>query len=323
MPRQIEQEAKMIYTSRYTIEGPGLDNFNFPAGEALIAVGDSHGQADALRGLLDGMGRFVTPGKTRHLVFLGDFIDRGPDSLGCLTAAAHEAQDRVGADKVTFLPGNHELLMADALEAAAYGGNLGYRSPAECWSMNGGMHFMIEVFEHLGVDMPKEPVDVLKRFAAAIDHLAPDGMTIAEWIRTWPSHQRVGDVLCVHAGLAPKKPHEHTLSLTQKEHFPASMRDRDISDRHWAWIRDRFLAWQGGWPDCGTKGLDGCLVLHGHTVPASARASKLEHGEGVREVFCRMTTNARVCLDGGAARDVGVAGAIITDEGMRVAFNPC
>lgn len=313
----------MLYTNRYSVAGPGLANFSFPEKTALMVVGDSHGEADALRGLLDGLGRMVTPGKRRHLVFLGDFVDRGPDSLGCLRTAFNEAADRAGADEVTYLPGNHELLMVDAMEAARDGRSLGSRTPAECWSMNGGMHFLLEAFEDMGMEMPKDAREMMKQFNAHLDALAPGDDGFAAFVRSWPSHLKMGDVLCVHAGLAPKKPHEHTFHLTQQEHFPATMQDRDLSQRHWAWIRDQFLAWQGGWPECGSKGADGFLVMHGHTVPAGARASKLEHGEDVRDVFCRMETNARICLDGGAARGVGVAGAMVTSDGVRVAWNPC
>lgn len=313
----------MHYTSRFPVTGPGLSNFSFPADQALMVVGDSHGQSAALRDMLDGLGRFVTPGKHRHLVFLGDFVDRGPDSAGCLQAAFHEAADRAGADEVTYLPGNHELLMADALEAARDGLNMGYRTPAECWSMNGGASFLVEEYKKMGIDMPKDSHEIVNKFATNIDAITPGDMSFAEFVRSWPSHFRMGDVLCVHAGITPKKPHQYTFELTQKEHFPESVMRDELSQRHWAWIRDKFLAWNGGWPECGTQGADGCLVMHGHTVPANARASKLEHGEDVRSVFSRMETNARICLDGGAARDVGVAGAIITDDGVRVAWTPC
>ena len=45
-----------------------------------LAIGDVHGCLTALDTLLG----FVRPGPTDQLVFLGDYIDRGPDSKGVL-----------------------------------------------------------------------------------------------------------------------------------------------------------------------------------------------------------------------------------------------
>lgn len=302
----------MPYTEKYPIAGPGLDAFEFPAGEALLVVGDSHGQSGALRTLLDLMGRMVTPGKRRTLTFLGDFVDRGPDSLGCLTAAFHEAGDRTGADDVVYLPGNHELLLADALEVVAAGPKAALASNSvELWFMNGGLAFLNEAYEMAGKDVPSDMHAAVSGFAEMLP--TPASADFCETVRSWPSHFRMGDALCVHAGIAPKHPQAFTLDRDQTCH--------KIAGSHWAWIRDPFLAWQRGWPldDAPDRGT---LVLHGHTVPAKARAGKMTHSDAIRDVLCRMETNARICLDGGAARGVGVAGAILTAEGVRLLFAP-
>ena len=47
-----------------------------------IAIGDVHGNAAGLRDLLDQLRPEVTDADT--VVFLGDYIDRGPDSKGCV-----------------------------------------------------------------------------------------------------------------------------------------------------------------------------------------------------------------------------------------------
>lgn len=302
----------MIFTDKYPVSGPGLDAFSFPEDKALLVVGDSHGQSDALKDLLDLMGRMVTPGKERNLVFLGDFIDRGPDSLGCLDVAFNEAGDRTTADNVTYLPGNHELLLADTLEVAAEGLEAAKASPSpECWLMNGGLQFLNEGFTAKGL---KQPDDILDGICAFADMLpTTNGMGFAEMVRSWPSHVRMGDALCVHAGIAPKHNQAFTLDKSQESHLNGGI--------HWAWLRRPFLTWQRGWPldDAPDRG---ALVFHGHTVPIGARASKLVHGEAVREVFCRMQTNARICVDGGAARGIGVAGAVLTADGVRLLFCP-
>ncbi len=73
-------------------------------------IGDIHGHADALKALLRRMGYTVSrgswryPGNSRKAIFLGDYIDRGPDSPGVIgiVRAMVEAGDAIA------LMGNHE-----------------------------------------------------------------------------------------------------------------------------------------------------------------------------------------------------------------------
>ena len=53
--------------------GPDVDVF---------AVGDIHGRVDLLSALLDEAAREPRLRDKRAVVFLGDLVDRGPDSLG-------------------------------------------------------------------------------------------------------------------------------------------------------------------------------------------------------------------------------------------------
>lgn len=74
----------------------------------LIAIGDIHGQLGKLRHLLN----LVAPRTDDRLVFLGDYIDRGPDSRGVIeTLLACERK----YPETIFLRGNHEQLLLDAL----------------------------------------------------------------------------------------------------------------------------------------------------------------------------------------------------------------
>src|SRR5580698_3241165 len=80
----------------------------------IIAIGDIHGRSDLLDALLQQAER--EPRRApRRLVFTGDLVDRGPDSLGALALAA-EAKVRIGADETIALMGNHEILMRLALD---------------------------------------------------------------------------------------------------------------------------------------------------------------------------------------------------------------
>src|SRR2546426_5809579 len=71
---------------------------------STIAVGDIHGNLAALDDLLRQLRADLTEHDT--VVFLGDYIDRGPDSKGCIDAIL-EFQREVTTE-VVCLRGNHE-----------------------------------------------------------------------------------------------------------------------------------------------------------------------------------------------------------------------
>jgi serine/threonine protein phosphatase 1 len=71
-----------------------------------LAIGDIHGCLTALDTLLG----FVQPQPDDQLVFLGDYVDRGPDSKGVLNRLIE--LHRTG--RIVCLRGNHEVMMAGA-----------------------------------------------------------------------------------------------------------------------------------------------------------------------------------------------------------------
>ena len=71
---------------------------------ATIAVGDVHGNLLALNDLLGLLRAQITNEDT--VVFLGDYIDRGPDTKGCIDAILEFQQEKAG--EVVCLRGNHE-----------------------------------------------------------------------------------------------------------------------------------------------------------------------------------------------------------------------
>jgi serine/threonine protein phosphatase 1 len=79
---------------------------------ATIAVGDVHGNLAALLDLLSRLRANIAEGDV--VVFLGDYIDRGSDSRGCVEAILAFRRDSPG--KVVCLRGNHEdwLLRTEA-----------------------------------------------------------------------------------------------------------------------------------------------------------------------------------------------------------------
>ena len=84
-------------------------------GGRRLVVGDVHGCAQTLAALLRNVVR-VTP--RDHVYFLGDLVNKGPDSLGVLQ---HVVMLMRGGIRVTLLRGNHEhsLLQADRKGRAA------------------------------------------------------------------------------------------------------------------------------------------------------------------------------------------------------------
>lgn len=75
---------------------------------ATYAVGDIHGRYDVLKSLIDKLN--LTPDD--HVVFLGDYVDRGPDWFSVIKFI----DDLKKVCKVTALLGNHELMMMDCIQ---------------------------------------------------------------------------------------------------------------------------------------------------------------------------------------------------------------
>jgi hypothetical protein len=85
----------------------------------LDIVGDVHGELDALRELLDKLG-YGADGQHRngrHLVFVGDLCDRGPDSPGVIELV----QSFCEAGRAQCLLGNHELNVLRGTKKAGNG----------------------------------------------------------------------------------------------------------------------------------------------------------------------------------------------------------
>lgn len=77
--------------------------------ERLIAVGDIHGCLNQLKRLM----AQVNPGFADQIVFLGDYIDRGPDSFAVIDYLLAFATT---FPETVFLRGNHEQMFSAYLE---------------------------------------------------------------------------------------------------------------------------------------------------------------------------------------------------------------
>lgn len=156
---------------------------------ALIAIGDVHGRLDALEELLDRL----DPGPSDQLVFIGDYIDRGPDSKGVIDRLL-TLEDEVSC---VFLRGNHEAMMLDYLRDGAW--NL--------WRMNGG----VETLDTYRVDGDVEIPEAHVRFVDQTE-----------------LYYETDEFFFVHAGLKPDltidenlRRHDEDVLLWERSHLSA------------------------------------------------------------------------------------------------------
>src|SRR5277367_3357051 len=224
----------------------------------IFAIGDIHGRPDLLAALLDAASAAPRREPRRKIVFLGDLIDRGPDSFGAIDLSI-AARAFVGADERVALMGNHETMMRMALDRATP-----HRVAIDAlrtWMANGGDEVLAEF-----VDADRPPANFVELLGAALACVPP---RIERWLTELLPYWRSGEVLFVHAGVNPRFPQEAFLAAPWNT--PLASLDED---RHWAWVRAPFLNFEPG-PD----GWDGCFVVHGHT-PNDARRTA-SHAEQI------------------------------------------
>jgi len=210
----------------------------------IFAVGDIHGRSDLLAALIDQAAREPRRRERRAIVFLGDLVDRGPDSLGAIDLAIGAAA-RIGADEDIGLMGNHEAMMRLALDSATPW-DVAIEA-LEAWIANGGEKTLAEFVE---ADEPPEDVDELLNAARAS---LPK--RVRAWLEGLRASWRSGDLLFVHAGVNPRFDLEAFLAVPWN--MPLASLDED---RHWAWVRWPFLNHRPG-----PEGFSGFFVIHGHT----------------------------------------------------------
>jgi serine/threonine protein phosphatase 1 len=154
------------------MEGGSMDE------RLTYAIGDIHGRLDLLMDLLS---QIITHanGRSCKLVFLGDYIDRGPDSAGVLALVRRFQQH--WPESVICLKGNHEAMLLEVVTEPAV---------TSWWLGNGGDTTLAS----FGVPHPGDlPADVLS------------------WIAGLPTLYEDEHRYFVHAGLHPD------LSLSEQD----------------------------------------------------------------------------------------------------------
>ncbi|MDY6849825.1 MAG: metallophosphoesterase family protein [Geoalkalibacter sp.] len=99
----------------------------------LLAVGDIHGCLEKLCTLMER----VAPQSDDQVVFLGDYIDRGPDSCGVVDYLLDFAER---FPRTVFLKGNHEAMLLDFISGRDHLAFLanGGRSTLESYALRSG-----------------------------------------------------------------------------------------------------------------------------------------------------------------------------------------
>ena len=117
---------------------------------SLYAIGDVHGCRATLDALLDAL----APTPEDHLVFVGDYIDRGPDSAGVIERMIQlRRQSLAGTGpRCTFLRGNHDQMLLDWTEGDA--------DAYDLWRTNGGVATLVSYPDH---SVPEEHLAFLAK----------------------------------------------------------------------------------------------------------------------------------------------------------------
>jgi serine/threonine protein phosphatase 1 len=264
--------------------------FSLPLGVGpeteIFAVGDIHGRSDLLAALIDEAAREPKLRDKRTIVFLGDLVDRGPDSLGAIDLAM-AAKARLGADESIGLMGNHETMMRLALDPEIPWDDA--IDAFKTWMPNGGDRTVAEFLK--ASEQPKDLAELLTRARVS---LPP---RVLAWLSSLKPSWRSGEVLFVHAGVNPQVELETFLAVPWN--MPFAKLDED---RHWAWVRWPFLEHRP------MNGFGGFFVVHGHT-PNDARRDP-SHGDQIARF--------RLNLDGGSAMTGVAKMAVLRDSQAQV-----
>jgi len=158
-----------------------------------FAIGDIHGSLPKLRRLIASCEQYAE-GRTVTFVFLGDYIDRGPQSADVVSYVI-DLQSQL-ADRVIALKGNHEAMALAVIDGAV---------AAEHWLAQGG-------------------VETLRSYRATSVRELPDAHV--HWLRSLPVSHDDGRRLFVHAGIDPRTPLN-----AQRDHDLYWIREPFLSDR--------------------------------------------------------------------------------------------
>ncbi|MEP3345058.1 MAG: metallophosphoesterase family protein [Litoreibacter sp.] len=154
-------------------------------------VGDIHGSLELLEHILEQIDHVIGSIEMRDpkLVFVGDYIDRGPASAAVLTRLYELSTEF--PDNVTCILGNHEQMMLDFIEAP--------EARYARWYRNGAA----QTLASFGIDLSVEDQWADQANATAMALRASLGEPIESWLRSLPTSITSGNLMVTHAGIDP------------------------------------------------------------------------------------------------------------------------
>ena len=249
---------------------------------ATIAIGDIHGNLPALIDLLDQLGGQIEGADT--IVFLGDYIDKGPDSKQCVETIL-QFRLEVPAT-VVCLCGNHEdWLLRTMRDYQRHSWLLGMEALDTIRSYSSeAAQVLLNAISEAGLRLYTES-DALP-YDAFFDVMPESHLRFFESLQTYYESP---ECICVHAGLSPQvarieEQSRHSLMLGDRS-FPALYQGpKTVVYGHW---RNPVID-GNGWPmpriigrtigiDTIAQGVLTALRLPGQQVFQSAR----HHPSGV------------------------------------------
>lgn len=186
-----------------------LGEARIPDGQRVYAIGDVHGRNDLLQILLKKIADddVARGGGHSEIIFLGDLIDRGPDSCGVVETAMQLQRER---GNVRFLMGNHE----EVFLASMAGSDRATRFFTRIGGKETILSYEISMKEYMELDN-----EVL---TARLPEIIPQSHV--EFVQGFEDQIIIGDYAFVHAGIRPDVP----------------LAEQKPKDLHW--IREDFLS---------------------------------------------------------------------------------
>jgi serine/threonine protein phosphatase 1 len=164
---------------------------------ATIAIGDVHGNLRALTDLLERIAPEVDDSDT--VVFLGDYVDRGSDSCGCIDRVL-ELRATLRAQVVTLL-GNHEdWLLRTYHDYSCHSWVLGMRGldTIRSYSVEASQELHNEIIRSGWIEIVEERLPL--SYEVFFDAMPAEHI---EFLTGLKNFHRTPDAVCVHGGLDP------------------------------------------------------------------------------------------------------------------------